>query len=222
LEPMSNAGSHWNELHANPRFRPLYPNEDVVRFLRSSQAQLSSGSQMRFLDIGAGAGRHLSVAVEMGFTVFGVDISLVGLFCARERLGQRTNSVAVASMFRLPFSDKSFDLAVAYGCFYYGLANEMRQAIAEAWRVLAENGRVFVVLRSTDDYRYAKGRQLEPRTFQLDITDTNEFGTIQHFLDAENISEYFAAFSQVRFEKAESTFCNRTRLNSDWLITAEK
>ena len=36
---MTDSAAHWNELHANPRFRPLYPSEDVVRFLREGASE---------------------------------------------------------------------------------------------------------------------------------------------------------------------------------------
>ena len=164
------------------------------------------------------------LAAELGFSAFGIDISFTGLSHARERLHQNNliASVAIASMAMLPFAEASFHAVVSYGSFYYGSAQVMQQAIAEAHRVLAPGGKSFVVLRSTDDYRYGKGRELGPNTFELDISETNELGTTQHFLGAEDIPEYFTLFSKVSFEKAEWTTCGRTRLNSDWLITAEK
>ena len=166
----------------------------------------------------------MRLAAELGFSAFGVDISFTGLSHARERLHQNNliASVTVASMTNLPFAEASFHAVVSYGSFYYGSAQAMRQAIAEAHRVLASGGKSFVVLRSTDDYRYGKGRELGPNTFDLDISETNELGTIQHFLAHEDIPEYFSLFSNVNFEKSEWTTCSRTRLNSDWLITAEK
>jgi ubiquinone/menaquinone biosynthesis C-methylase UbiE len=166
----------------------------------------------------------MRAATELGFSVFGIDISFTGLRHARERLLQTglPFGLALASMHQLPFADDSFDAILSYGAFCYGLAQDMRQAIVESFRVLRRPGRLFVVLRSTDDYRYGKGRALEGRTFELNIAETNELGTIQHFLREQDITDYFSRFSQIRFEKSESTFGGRTRLNSDWVITAEK
>jgi ubiquinone/menaquinone biosynthesis C-methylase UbiE len=202
----------------------MYPNEDVVRFLLALRAQLRPEAQHRFLDIGTGTGRHMRLAAELGFSVFGVDISFNGLSHAREHLNgtNPVHSVVLASMTGLPFADASFNAALSYGSFYYGFAEEMREAIAETRRVLLARGKAFIVLRSIDDYRYGKGRELGPNTFQLDISETNELATVQHFLTAEDIPEYFGAFSKVSFEKSDWTTCGRTRLNSDWLITVEK
>jgi hypothetical protein len=105
---------------------------------------------------------------------------------------------------------------------HYGRSEEMQHAIGEVHRVLAPGGRSFIVLRSTDDYHFGKGREVEANTFHLDIADTNEFGTLQHSLPAEYVPKYFASFAQASFDKTETTFSDRAHVNSDWLITAEK
>ena len=217
---MAEAALHWDELHQNPRFRPRYPNEHVVRFLMASKATVENTGARRFLDIGCGAGRHIQVASELGFESYGVDTSMTGLQYARQLHIQ--SKVARASMFALPFAAGSFGLVLSFGVFYYGTAREMQQAIAEAHRVLASHGRLFAVLRTTEDYRFGKGEPLEARTFRLTITDTNERHTVQHFLGPEDIASYFGNFSHVSFEKTETTSANRARLDSDWLVTAQK
>lgn len=220
---MHDAASHWNHLHESPRFRPTYPNDHVVRFLIATRA-LIKATPARFLDIGLGAGRHVKLASDLGFSPCGIDISIVGLTHTHQRFNEARNPIllAQASMLHLPFADASFHAVLSFGVFYYGRAEEMKQAIHETHRVLAPGGRALVVLRTTGDYRFGKGLELQPNTFQLAISDTNELGTIQHFLADDDVSDYFAAFSQVSFEKTETTFADRANVNSDWLITAEK
>jgi ubiquinone/menaquinone biosynthesis C-methylase UbiE len=75
----------------------------------------------------------------------------------------------------LPFESDVFDAAVAYGVFYYGTRAEMRKAIGELHRVLKPGGQAFVVLRTTDDYRYGKGEALEPDTFLLEIARNSDW-----------------------------------------------
>lgn len=218
---MTDTTSRWDQLHANPRFRPLYPNDHVVRFLMGSRGLIKNG-RARFLDIGVGAGRHCKLASDLGFEPFGIDTSFIGLQHARLRLDATTNFLAQASMLALPFADSSFNVVLSFGVFYYGTADEMKQAIAETHRVLGPDGRALIVLRTLEDHRFGKGKKLEHNTFQLDIADTNELGTIEHFVGAADIEPYFSAFSKIFFEKTETTSANRTHLDSDWLITLEK
>ena len=216
--------SHWNQLHNQQRFRPIYPNEHVVRFLMANRGIQEGSSRPRFLDIGLGAGRHTRLAAELGLDAFGIDISFAGLSHARNRTleVQPQCRIALSSFTALPFPDDCFHLVLSFGVFYYGTAQDMRQAIAEAHRVMVPHGKLFAVLRTTQDYRYGKGEEIAPQTFRLTITDTNECGTTQHFLTASNIPDYFQQFRTVVFEKTETTTVQRTQLHSDWLILAEK
>jgi SAM-dependent methyltransferase len=215
------SAAHWDTLHEQPRFRPIYPNEHVVRFLMPNR---DNAHKARVLDLGAGGGRHLKLIAELGFEPYGLDISLTGLRHARETcvgVGRRP-VVIKGSMLALPFGDGSFDLVISFGVFYYGTASEMKQAISELARVLRDEGKAFLVLRTTSDYRFGKGDKIEPQTFRLNIYDTNEHGTVQHFLSETDVPEYFRAFSQLSFERTEATFGGRQHANSDWLITVQK
>jgi SAM-dependent methyltransferase len=127
-----------------------------------------------------------------------------------------------AAMTELPFESNSFDVVLSYGVFYYGTAEDMRRAIDEVHRVLKAGGRAFVVVRTTDDFRHGKGRALEEDTYLLTISETNEEGTVQHFLSEPALRAAFAAFSNLEFEKMETTFAARTAKNSDWLISVVK
>ena len=93
--------SHSDHLHQQPRFRPLYPHDNVVRFLMASRSVLKK-SPARFLEIGMGAGRHCKLAMEVGFEAFGLDISLAGLEHAGEPAPIRNSSgLAQGSMLAL-------------------------------------------------------------------------------------------------------------------------
>ena len=216
--------NHWEQLHRNPRFLPRYPNDHVVRFLMANRALIEVFRNRRLLDIGAGGGRHMQLASELGFEPCGIDTSIIGLEHTRQRLAASDlqSRLTQASMLDLPFADDRFGFALSFGVFYYGRSEQMKKAISEAHRVLIPSGKLFAVLRTTEDYRFGKGDQLGPTTFRLKITETNEYDTIQQFLRPDDIGVYFASFSQISFEKTETTSANRTRIDSDWLVTAEK
>jgi SAM-dependent methyltransferase len=216
---------HWDGLHALERFRPVYPSEAVVRFLMTGfRDRLRQSPRLSALDIGVGGGRHVRLLCELGFDTCGVDISAEGLKQTEGLLARLgfTATLKPAAMTELPFESSSFDVVISYGVFNYGTAADMRQAIAEVHRVLKPGGRAFVVLRTTDDFRHGKGQALEPDTYLLTISETNEEGTVQHFVSESAVSTAFAAFSNLEFEKTETTFAARTAKNSDWLVSVRK
>ena len=215
--------SLWDSLHAQKRFRPMYPHEEVVRFL-ARRAGASDAATPRALDIGVGAGRHCVLLSTFGYAVDGVDISAEGLRHARDLISQNggTASLQQGTMSSLPFEDGVFDLVLSVGVFYYGTAEEGRLAIAELFRVLKPGGEAFVVSRTTRDHRYGRGAPLGDDTFRLEIEETNECGTVQHFLSERAVETAFGAFSELHFELSETTFGERRSRNSDWLIAVRK
>ena len=222
-EDEAQAELQWDALHALPRFRPRYPSEHVVRFLFGHFPDADRG-RFRALDIGVGGGRHAKLLADLGFQTAGVDLSSQGLVHARRWLADNGQPARLcqASMFALPFADAVLDAVVSYGVYYYGDRAGMRRAVGELRRVLRPGGWGFVVLRTDGDYRYGKGVEMEPHTFRLTISDTNEAGSVMHFLTEENVPAMFDGFAELRFERTETTFGSRRNRNSDWLIEVRK
>jgi SAM-dependent methyltransferase len=224
-ERLEHSARFWDRLHGDERFRPVFPSEAVVRFLMARfRHQLQAGEGPRALDIGVGGGRHTRLLCELGFDASGVDISAEGLDHTRTLLEQRgfLPDLKLAPMTALPFPADVFDAAVSFGVYYYGMVAEMRLAIGELFRVLKPGAAAFIVLRTIDDYRHGKGEALEPGTYRLTIRETNEEGTIQHFVSEAEVPSLFSGFAHLSFERAETTFADRTAKNSDWLITVVK
>ena len=219
-----NAGAkaHWDALHAQSRFRPRYPSDAVVRFVMGSFG--GDGRGKRAIDIGVGGGRHTKFLCELGFETSGIDISGEGLRRTSEWLEtlHLKADLRETSMTNLPFPSDSFDAAVSWGVFYYADCAGMHAAIHELYRVLRVGGMALVMTRRTADYRFDKGERLEPRTVRLTGDDTNEKGSIMHFLSEEDVPSYFSDFAKVDFEWMEFTFGGRAGVNSDWIITVQK
>jgi ubiquinone/menaquinone biosynthesis C-methylase UbiE len=214
----------WDALYETPRFSPVYPEPEVVRFaMRNFLIPPAVGS--RFIDVGAGAGRHTRFLADLGFVVAAVDLSLSGLRHARERVGHQTRhrwDLVQAAMTSLPFAEDTFAGGISWAAFYYGGAEAMKAAIAELHRVLKTGARALVAVRTTDDHRYTKGDAIETDTIRLTNNDTNEQGMTMHFVSETTVPEYFGRFARVDFERLETTVDGRTARNSDWIIVVQK
>jgi SAM-dependent methyltransferase len=95
----------------------------------------------RCLDLGCGGGHFTAVAVELGWTVVGVDGSADQLRVARRRLPDV--ELVCADAADLPFDDDSFD--AAYSTFTHTDFDDFAAAIAEVRRIVRPGGRFVYV-----------------------------------------------------------------------------
>jgi len=93
----------------------------------------------RVLDIGCGTGRHLSMFLELGLDVTGLDASPHMLDIAREKLGHRAELYHGLAE-DLPFEDNSFDIATLNTTLEF--VDDVQKALHEACRVA--NKRIFL------------------------------------------------------------------------------
>jgi len=98
------------------------------------------------LDIGTGTGRVLEILAPKVKRGIGIDLNNDMLALARsniERSGLSNIHVRKGDMYRLPFDDASFDLAILHMVLHY--SDDPLEAIREAGRVLGPGGRLILV-----------------------------------------------------------------------------
>jgi SAM-dependent methyltransferase len=168
--------------------------------LRASEAQLASqfdfcvaqglGAATRLLDVGCGTGALVAAAVDrLGVRAWGVDASEPMLAKARER-DVRGAAFRLAQADDLPFRDDWFD-AVTMRLVVHTLGDRRRGALAEARRVLAPEGRVFIWTFAPEHFT---GHHLRTYLPDLPAVDLARFPTAET-LTAE-LTE--AGFAEVR------------------------
>jgi ArsR family transcriptional regulator len=100
----------------------------------------------RLLDIGTGTGRALELLAPRIDSGIGIDASRAMLALARARLARAGLShctVRQGDMYRLPFSDGTFDIAVLQMVLHY--AEDPTSVLAEAARILRPGGMLLLV-----------------------------------------------------------------------------
>lgn len=227
---MQNSGlnttkTSWKNLHSKARFQPKYPSDHVVRFIFSNfPPDFKERTKIKILDLGCGAGCHTVFLAEEKFKTYATDISENGINIAEKRLKEKKleADLKTAGMENQPFPDDFFDAVISFGVFYYNTGPGYKKAVEDLYRILKKGGRAFVFTRTTDDYRFGKGKEIEKNTFILDIKDTNEKGMLMHFLEKRDIRKIFRKFKEIIVEKTETTFSNLKKKNSDWIIILKK
>ncbi len=198
--------SDWETLHTQNRQKLRYPSEHVIRFLsRLHHVGVA-------LDIGCGHGRHVSLLQDFTDYAEACDSSQAAADWCTAATGIHAD---VGDMTDLPYAADNFDTAIAYGVFYYGTTTDHRDAAAELHRVLRPGGHALIKTRTSRDWRITNPKILHN-------PQEPEHGMTMNFLPATAIPDVYAAFTSVQYELTETTTHQRTRTNSDWLITVTK
>lgn len=140
---------------------------EAASFVRNHLPSVAERGARRLIDIGCGPGRHAIYAANLGFRATGVDAARAGIQHLRT-WGLTENipiEVAVADMGALPFSNGTFDSAIAWNVIYHGTAEIVAHAVDEAARILAPHGLFILTLISKRNARYGVGTEIEPDTF---------------------------------------------------------
>lgn len=216
----------WQNLHKQGRFRPKYPAEIVVQFVFRN---FTRDGKSRVLDLGCGAGRHVYFMASENIDTYGIDISRDGIEYTKEILkynGLNAN-LKVAGVDKIPFEDNYFDGIISYGVLYYCCIDEIKDAAKEIFRVLKPNGKAFIVVRNTKDYRYGKGEKVEKNTFIINVEDENqcafnENNMKMHFFTSEEIKVFFKDFSKITIDEIIETHENGEFCDSNFIISLVK
>ena len=189
------------------------PVEALVRniayYLRARHPQGAAGKNLKFLEMGCGAGPNLVWLAEKGVRVSGVDIASNALTLARTNLERRGYTALIddlveCSVTKTPFADGSFD-GVIESCVFQHLDRSSRaEAFAEVGRLLKKGG-LFVGNMLADGhvtFQKRKSEQLPDDPGSLYLADgTSKFHLtnigLAHFFAEKEYPELLAGFEVV-------------------------
>lgn len=134
----SKIAEHWDNLGS------LHVDDQKVEAVISQW--LGQTAILSLLDIGTGTGRILEFLSPNAVRSFGVDQSREMVVFARSKLekaGCINCQVRKGDLYRLPFTDSSFDAAVIHQVLHF--LDDPEAAIIEAARVISLGGRLLVI-----------------------------------------------------------------------------
>jgi ubiquinone/menaquinone biosynthesis C-methylase UbiE len=134
------------------------PSPFILDFLKRLKRWVPGGT---LLDIGCGEGRHSIAAARLGFEVTAIDFEPLALARARRfaRIkGVREIVFRKADVFRLPFRDGCFDVALDCGCLHHQRKSDWPAYVAGLLRVLKPRG-FYVLNVFSPKFRMFRGRR---------------------------------------------------------------
>lgn len=152
----------------------VYPVEFVVRTFLGTYPQLkldrSSYRGAKILDLGFGDGRNMPLLHDLGFEIYGVEISDEIGRLTKQRMDKLNVPVQLStgSNSHLPFQDKTFDFVLAcHSCYYVTPGERFDDNLREIARVLRDGGRFVFSLAKTDSYILGKALQMGNGLYQI-------------------------------------------------------
>jgi SAM-dependent methyltransferase len=150
---------HYADFYSERNPDKVYPVEFVVRTFLGTYPHLKLDRSLfrgaKILDLGFGDGRNMPLLHDLGFDVFGVEISeeICRLTKNRmDRLGVPAQ-LESGSNSHIPFRDEAFDFILAcHSCYYVSPNESFADNLREIARVLRRNGRFIFSLAKTDSY----------------------------------------------------------------------
>lgn len=216
----------WEKLHSQSKFRPKYPSEIVVQYIFRN---FKRDGKTKILDLGCGAGRHVFFMANENIDTYGIDISKEGVEYTKEVLEdlKLKGTIVEGTISNLPYRNNYFDGLISCGVLYYCTIDEIKKSIKEIYRVLKDDGKALIVVRTVEDYRCGNGEEIEKNTFIINEKEEtkcafNENGLTMHFFTKEEIKQLFKEFKCVTIDKIEETHHNGKFKDSNFLIQLEK
>lgn len=127
----------WDKIHKQREWG-RYPKEELVRWVARNYYAVKNRQEVRFLDLGCGAGASSWFLQREGFTVVPLD----GSQAAVGRAGRGV----VADAINLPFAEASFDCVIDIVCLAHNSFASAQRILADVQRVLKPGGKMFSMM----------------------------------------------------------------------------
>lgn len=150
-----------------------------------------------FLDLGCGIGRHTVLFAENGFNTYGFDISKYGLDKTKEWLDSLNLSANLkeGDMLELPYENDSFGCILCRNVISHQDTFGVKQIIKELYRVLKDNGEVYLTLgsKSTWGFKQTSWPLIDENT-RLRMEEGPEYKVPHFYADYDLIKTLFKDF----------------------------
>jgi len=132
----------------------------------------------RILELGCGVGNDTLFFASHGHSVVATDISEVIIEKDQRLFPDSGVEFSVLDMAKpLPYTDGSFDMVYAHLSIHYFDHRTTQDVVAEIARVLESGGMFAFACKSTKDFHYGNGEEIEKNVF------VSKSGHVRHLFD---------------------------------------
>jgi ubiquinone/menaquinone biosynthesis C-methylase UbiE len=193
---MADPKSHWNGKHqAADHLAIGGPTEFAV------EVQSFIPEHSKILELGCGHGQDAVYFAKQGHEVAATDFTEVIIEKNQQRHQVPGLTFGLMDISKpMPFSNETFDVIYASFSLHYFPDSTIKNIFKELSRVLKTGGHICFIVKSTKDFYYGKGTEIEK-----DMYDFN--GDAKHYFSEEYVKECLADdYEIVKLESGEKQF----------------
>ena len=163
-----------------------FPDVQVVRMFFKEGLHHRTGE---VLELGCGNGSNLIPFAEFGWNITGLDLSEAALADARHNFcgAGRFEHCDLAAGLRIDTRAR-FDVILLPNVAYYLPRTSFVRVLQQCREHMRPNGVLFLITRTPEDWRWGRGQEVEPGGYRLDCRETGEFGLLNVFYGADDLS----------------------------------
>ena len=193
----------YNQYYQKRTHIHVYPVEFVVRTLLGNYPNLAMNKDSylgsKLLDLGYGDGRNMPLFHNIGFKIFGLEISQEINRLAHERLKALgiDAELKVGQNNCIPYKDQFFDFIVAcHSCYYVNEGSTFNENLVELSRVLRTEGVFIASLPMRDNFIFNDAELLSDGHYRITKDPYGiRKGTIHKtFINEDEIIEIFSPY----------------------------
>ncbi|ATP58001.1 hypothetical protein CPT03_16775 [Pedobacter ginsengisoli] len=165
-----------------------YPDERLVAFLQRSFGDRDNNKTKNALDIGFGSGRHIQLLIDFCFKTYGIEYTEEAIAVTAKRFrSENSLQKLLLGDYRTYKFDVKFDLVIAWGLIFYSTYSEMQKDLIAMANAVNDNGRVILNFRTTENWFYGLGKEVDKNTYLLDERARAYKGYVYTFLSLDEI-----------------------------------
>ena len=212
---------NWNLIWSKNNFLQLddYPTNNIFYFYQHHLVNLKKKSKI--LDNGCGSGRNFKFLTNLGFDVYGTDISKFIINKNKKKFKKYKTKFFLGDIRELNFEDNYFDVIISEASLYYQDISQIRETVNKFYRLLKKDGLIRVYTKSINDNFFMN---FDKRSSKEIIIKKNhwEKNLKLSFLSLNDIKSIFKNFKKLKIGIDEFNYINHKKKHSFYIITATK
>lgn len=135
---------NWDQIYTEKQMAQ-YPDTELIRFVARNYYNVPDRKEIKFLDVGCGAGASAWYLAREGFSVAAIDKSLVAFTRTKEKLDKDNLEAFIACMdiTKLEFKPDYFDCIIDISSLCYVSRDDINSVMKQLYKVLKPEGKIF-------------------------------------------------------------------------------